>query len=95
MNGNELAVSAKPDGGSSFGIKSEFINKDDANLLVIRVNEKESGDHQLSRISLYGMTVLSLEGRWEARLGDDSSWSNIPLPAKFGASPNVFFEPAR
>ncbi len=95
MNGNELAVSTKPDGGSSFGIKSDFINKDDANLLVIRVNEKESGDHQLSRINLYGMTVLSLDGRWEARLGDDSSWSNIPLPAKFGASPNVFFEPAR
>jgi hypothetical protein len=26
------------------------------------------------------------------RLGEDPNWSNIPLPARFGASPDILFE---
>jgi hypothetical protein len=40
-----------------------------------------------------GKTSLALRGRWEVRLGDDPEWSNIPLPAKFGTSPDIVFEP--
>jgi len=34
-----------------------------------------------------------LAGRWQFRVGDDPAWSNIPLPAKFGGSTDIFFEP--
>ena len=95
MNGNGLVINSNAEGGCSCLIKTEFINKDDANLLVIRIEDVKSQSNQLHLVNLVGKNSLSLSGRWEARLGDDSSWSNIPLPAKFGISPNVFFEPRK
>ncbi len=94
MNGNELVMN-NTEGACSCLIKSDFINKDDANLLVIRIEDPKAQKNQLHLANLVGKSSLSLAGRWEARLGDDSSWSNIPLPAKFGTSPNVFFEPSK
>ena len=95
INGNELVVNTNAEGVSSWLIKTDFINKDDANLLVIRIEDPTAQKNQLHLANLVGKNSLSLAGRWEARLGDDSSWSNIPLPAKFGTSPNVFFEPSK
>ena len=95
MNGNELSINTNDKGGCICVIKPDFINKDDANLLVIRVENKESQENHFHPGNLVGKNSLSLVGRWEARLGHDSSWSNIPLPAKFGTSPDVFFEPGR
>ena len=40
-----------------------------------------------------GKRILSLDGRWQFRIGDDPAWSNIPLPAKFGIGSDVLFEP--
>ncbi len=34
-----------------------------------------------------------LAGRWQLRIGDDPTWSNMPLPAKFGAPTDIIFEP--
>jgi hypothetical protein len=34
-----------------------------------------------------------LAGRWQLRIGDDPSWANMPLPAKFGAATDIVFEP--
>jgi hypothetical protein len=35
--------------------------------------------------------MLELSGRWEVKFGFDNAASNIPLPAKFGMSPDVFY----
>ena len=38
---------------------------------------------------------LPLKGRWQFRIGDDPTLSNMPLPAKFGGSTDVYYEPKR
>lgn len=70
-------------------INPKWIEAGDANLLVIRATGRvveapllQSGDRK-----------LALAGRWQMRRGDDSSWSNMPLPAKFGTSTDIVFEP--
>ena len=41
-----------------------------------------------------GKKHLELKGRWQVRAGaGDETWSNMPLPAKFGASPDILYEP--
>ena len=37
--------------------------------------------------------TLSLNGRWQFRIGDDSNFANMPLPAKFGTSTDIVFAP--
>ncbi|MBL8850283.1 MAG: hypothetical protein JNG89_11390, partial [Planctomycetaceae bacterium] len=37
--------------------------------------------------------VISLTGRWQVRVGDDPSFATLPLPAIYGASPDILFEP--
>jgi len=66
---------------------------DDINLLVIRV-EHTTVQPTLPTAPTIGEndTMLNLTGRWQLRLGDDASWSNIPLPAKFGIGSDVLFE---
>ena len=75
-------------------VPAEAVTADDINLLVIQT------DHKTVQSGLLTAPVLSsksqkmeLEGRWQVRLGDDASWSNIPLPAKFGIGSDVLFEP--
>ena len=41
-----------------------------------------------------GGVSLSLEGRWQARVGDDDSWANFPIPPQFGASTDHILEMA-
>jgi hypothetical protein len=38
-------------------------------------------------------TVVDLHGRWQFRVGDDPSFATLPLPAIYGASPDILFEP--
>ena len=87
LNGEPLSRAAGA--SSAFTIPAKIINLDDANLLVIRLAEKEF----LSPPTLVGKTQFAMKGRWEVRVGDDPTWSNIPLPAKFGASTDIYFEP--
>jgi len=72
-----------------FSLPVSALNLDDANLLVIRL---ASGEF-LPPPSLQGQRSFPMAGRWEVRLGDEPAWSNIPLPAKFGTSPDIVFEP--
>lgn len=78
----------------SYQFASEAIVGDDANLLVLRI-ENPDGALMLPEppVLVSGTQKLLLKGRWQLRLGDDKSWSNIPLPAKFGGSTDMFFEP--
>ena len=77
-----------------FQFASDAIVADDANLLVLRIENPE-GAVMLPEppVLVSGQQKLPLKGRWQLRLGDDKSWSNIPLPAKFGGSTDIFFEP--
>lgn len=87
LNGKSL-----PQAGTDaavFTLPAEGINWNDANLLVIRI----AGREFLPPPVLTGVHSFTLKGRWEIRLGDDPSWSNIPLPAKFGASTDIYFQP--
>ena len=76
--------------GGGFAIYSDAILPDEVNLLVVRVDSDgltrapvfNCGDHQ-----------LELAGRWQFRVGDDDAWQNMPLPARFGASTDIVFEP--
>ena len=67
------------------------LDLDDANLIVVRLSDAKalaeaptvhSGNHQ-----------LKLDGRWQIRVGADPTFSNIPLPARYGASTDILFEP--
>jgi nicotinamidase-related amidase len=67
---------------------------DDINLLVIRTNTPSTSEHLYSApVLISRQQKLPLEGRWQFRIGDDATWSNIPLPAKFGMGSDVLFEP--
>ena len=67
----------------------------DANLIVIRL----AGGTRLNIPSaprILGSRdddFISLAGRWQFRVGDNPTWSNMPLPAKFGASTDMVFDP--
>ncbi len=75
-------------------ISKEWIEVNDANLIVIRVqNDSESGGLVATPSLHAGEQTLSLHGQWQFRMGDDPAWSNIPLPARYGASPDILFEP--
>ena len=67
---------------------------DDANLLVVRLDPAtgESGLNTAPRVHS-GKQQMELGGRWQIRIGDDPTWSNIPLPARYGTSTDIIFEP--
>ena len=87
---NGIAISA--DGT----LPEEAIVMDDYNLLALRVNHNSkpftTGIKKAPTIASSSGTI-ELKGRWQFRIGDDESWSNIPLPAKFGGSTDMLFEP--
>ncbi|HTN04089.1 MAG TPA: isochorismatase family protein [Planctomycetaceae bacterium] len=75
-----------------YQIPAEALTVDDANLLVLRV---EGGHLAAAPVLQSGDRQFNLSGRWQFRQGDDSSWSNMPLPAKFGTPTDIVFEPQR
>ena len=74
---------------AKFLIPREAIDLDDANLLVVRlpINEPLS---IAPRVQSTGRK-RELTGRWQLRIGN-GDWSNIPLPARYGASTDILFE---
>jgi len=81
-------------GDDGFEVPREHISIDDASLVVVRVADS-GGDGGLVRSPALtaGSRRLELKGRWQFRTGDDPAWSNMPLPAKFGTSTDIVFEP--
>ncbi len=92
LNGVPLSHSATEPG--NFTIAANSIVPDDINLLVIRMDAVSDHAHlPLPPTVVNGERRLSLDGRWQFRIGDDPAWSNIPLPAKFGIGSDVLYEP--
>lgn len=90
-NGQELEFYPQTE---KYEIPRKALELDDANLLVIRTKAKfeQSPLPEIPTVSTRG-AAFSLFGRWQFRLGDDPSWSNIPLPARYGVSPDIVFQP--
>lgn len=97
VNGHQLKQNETDSASTGeFGIPRDAIQPGDANLLVVRVSGKSSAlSTAPTIISAAGKheNVLSLNGRWQWRRGDDESLANIPLPAKFGAAADIVFTP--
>jgi hypothetical protein len=97
VNGAKLEAQPAPgfEGKTVYSIPGDAIRPDDANLIVIRVEDR-GGEGGLREMPVFSSNdaCLLLPGRWQFRLGEgDASWSNMPLPARFGASPDALFEP--
>jgi nicotinamidase-related amidase len=97
LNGKPLVALASSDADSNKKQTVLEINRDafvagEANLLVIRVDHQTVPASTVAPVIRSGETQMSMQGRWQLRVGDDEAWANIPLPAKFGASPDVYFE---
>ncbi|MCX7421948.1 MAG: beta galactosidase jelly roll domain-containing protein [Planctomycetia bacterium] len=95
LNGHALQAAPTTTTDSRlFAIKPEWIAPNDANLIVIRVKHRSGDIGPQSVPTLIGKNQqLPLKGRWQFRLNDDAGNSNIPLPARFGASTDILFEP--
>jgi len=91
FNGRQLTRDSAGD-EKGYQIDTAWIEAGDANLLVIRVERGHRGWRLAPRV-VSGTRQLELAGRWQFRIGDDPAWSNIPLPARYGASPDIVFEP--
>jgi nicotinamidase-related amidase len=90
LNGH-AATRKAPSGGTTFDIPQASSIPDDANLLVVRIAPAKGGFREPPVLTA-GKQRLPLQGKWQMRLGEDANWSNMPLPARFGASPDILFE---
>lgn len=109
INGKPLAAAAALPAGAAFTIAAADVALGDANLLVIRWPDSKANAGLLAAPKLRVVSATDsgqsdkpppisqpeLAGRWQLRFGDDPSWANMPLPAKFGAATDIVFEPWR
>ena len=94
VNGHELAVEGVD---AVFSIPRDILQPDDANLLVLRIPTSHQDVLSTAPVVVSsasgGSKSLLLKGHWQRRDGNKSDYANIPLPAKFGASADIFFAP--
>lgn len=80
-----------------FTLPLSRLERNDASLLVIRVQQPSTAKQLLQPPQLLSGAAQAepwlLQGRWQVRAGDDSSWSHVPLPAKFATATDIVFEP--
>jgi nicotinamidase-related amidase len=92
-NGQPLRVSNSSAEQIEFELPaSATFGNDDTNLLVLQCDLAAQVDTIVLPPKVIASTgALELSGRWEVKFGSSDSASNIPLPAKFGMSPDVFY----
>jgi type 1 glutamine amidotransferase/nicotinamidase-related amidase len=88
FNGHEMNA-----GSGGFSVHADWIERNDANLIVVRLESGHAQRLSLAPRLVTGDRNLTLKGTWQFRVGDDPAWSNMPLPARYGASPDILFEP--
>lgn len=91
VNGVQLETNGK----NTFHISAKDIQLGDANLVVIKLGGKHDASlNGVSFISAAGKTDLA--GRWQFKnqplTESSANYTNIPLPAKFGGSADIFFD---
>ena len=86
FNGHEMKIWDR-----AFGIHKRLIEPNDVNLIVLRFDKGKS--LTLAPRMVSGDRGVVLKGKWQFRIGDDPNWSNIPLPARYGTSTDIVFEP--
>lgn len=74
-------------------VAADAVHSGDANLIVVRRISTKAGGLAAAPILKHGDDSISLAGKWRMRIGDDPSWSNMPLPARFGAATDYIIEP--
>ena len=89
LNGTSLVWNAAVRG---YLLPREQVVADDHNLLVLRVTGPRHALAAAPRLQA-GDQQLRLAGRWQFRTGDDPTWVNMPLPAKFGGAADTVFTP--
>ncbi len=93
-NGKPLEAQKAGDGEAKFRVPPAAVEPGEANLIVVRLADQlgAGGLRTAPAITVAAKPVV-LEGRWQLRLGDDATWSNMPLPAKFGAPTDIVHDP--
>ena len=90
VNGVELQA----DGEHVLTMPPSAITAGDHNLLVLQVDGSRTAlTSALVLESLDGERRLPLRGMWQFRLGNNDSFSSMPLPAKFGGGADIVFAP--
>jgi nicotinamidase-related amidase len=93
LNGKPLDARSSKNGASAFQIPSDkTFGNEDPNLLVLQFELAGSSGIALAPPVLQtSKATMDLNGKWEAKFGASDSANNIPLPAKFGMKPDVFY----
>jgi nicotinamidase-related amidase len=93
LNGRPLAFASAGGGLWKGTVPADAVTPDEANLLVVRLEHSAAFPVWAEAARLRsGGAAVELRGVWQLRLGDDPAWTNIPLPAKFGAAADTVFE---
>lgn len=79
-------------GTTVFQIAAKAVRPDDANLIVLRVERRREPAFTEAPAVVAGDKVVMLQGRWQFRADDSPALQNMPLPARYGASPDILFE---
>ena len=81
---------------------SRVVEVAEVNLLTVEIDGGREDAQNLGDVRVVMMnrpcpfnerTVVSLSGCWQHRRGSDPSFATLPLPAIYGASPDILFEP--
>lgn len=93
LNGQSLQMRTLSNQQIEFEIPQKVtFGNDDTKLLVLQCDFSTQADAIVLPPQVFTATgSLKLTGKWEVKFGSSESASNIPLPAKFGMSPDVFY----
>jgi nicotinamidase-related amidase/type 1 glutamine amidotransferase len=73
-------------------ISAGMVEAGDLNLLAVRLRADKNGGLVGVPQLRCGNECIRLQGDWQFRLGDDPTWAQYALPAKFAATTDVIFE---
>lgn len=89
LNGHPLPSQTR----GVFPLPSAALEADDVHLLVLKFGDADPADRETVITLTSGTRRLPFAGRWQRLTGDASEPWTMPLPAKFGASPEILFQP--
>ena len=87
VNGTPLAVSSPSK--NHFTVPKDLAPRGETLFLSIHATSGKSDGRILAIRLQDGSATSDLRGNWQMRQGGDATWSNLPLPAKFGAPAEI------